>query len=299
MPDQIQVSASGISPALKQQIIDKYVHTSNGRRVLAASLTQPLRLRRDYSAVGRRAFEPEQLPDGALAVYDKDPEVAAYVIGDDGMTIQALIKPRRVNVPLFDIATAPMIPLQQIKERRYDLIDRTMDLAKAQVQATEDERVFAIFNAVSEAGFDGIAGQTNPDIPVVAPISGQVIADAFALIERHNLRVVRIFINARDYADVRKFGREILDFETQRTLLNTGLLGTMYGAQIIQSVQVPVGTVYVIAEPLFLGRLPIRTELTVLSADDPIKRLIGFSIFETLGFLCHNPLAIVRLIVTR
>ena len=50
-------------------------------------MTQPLRLRRDYMAVGRKTFLVEQLPDGALPIYDKDPDVTAYVVGEEGENI--------------------------------------------------------------------------------------------------------------------------------------------------------------------------------------------------------------------
>lgn len=299
----MQNGGAGADPgsiaAYKQQVIGRLLKTKGGFQKLAASMQQPLRLKRDYQAVGRKAFKVDQLPDGALAIYDKDPEVAAFVVGEDGESVQAIIKPRRVNVPLIEIATAPMIPYQQIKERRYDLIERCQELAKAQIMASEDDRVFVIIDSTAEAGFDNIPGQTNPDIPVVAPLSGQQIADAYALVERNNLRVAHFFLNARDYADLRKFGREILDFETQNTLLNTGILGTIYGAKIIVSIIVPVGVGYVCCEPEFFGRIPVRTELTVLSADDPVKRQIGFSVFEQLGFICHNPLGLSRLVITR
>jgi hypothetical protein len=82
---------------------------------------QPLRLRRDYSAVGRKTFLVEQLPDGALPIYDKDPDVTAFVVGEEGENILAIQKPRRVIFPLFEIASNPEIPLTQIKERRFDL----------------------------------------------------------------------------------------------------------------------------------------------------------------------------------
>jgi hypothetical protein len=114
---------------------------------------------------------------------------------------------------------------------------------------------------------------------VVAPISGAVLADAFALIERHDLRVARVYMNARDYADIRKFGRDILDIESQATLLKTGLQATLWGAQVITSRIVP--------------------ELTVLSADDPKARTIGFSVFENLGIGAYNPRGLTRLTVTR
>jgi len=288
-----------VSNAVKQKIIGEYLKTPQGRAKLAASMTQPLRTRRDYTSVGRKTFLVEQLPDGALPIYDKDPDVTAFVVGEEGQNILAVTKPRRVIFPLFEIASNPEIPLTQIKERRFDLIERSQDLARAQVQAAEDERVFAVLDSVATVGFDSLPGQLNADIPVIAPISGAVLADAFSLIERHDLRVARVYMNARDYADIRKFGRDILDIESQASLLKTGLMGTIWGAQIITSRLVPVGTVYLCCEPEMFGRIPVRTELTVLSADDPKARTIGFSVFENLGIGAHNPRGLARLTVTR
>jgi hypothetical protein len=290
---------SNITPKQKREIISKLLATKAGRHKLAASLTQPLRLRRDYTAVGRKTFLVEQLPDGALPIYDKDPGMTAYVIGEEGQNIVAMAKSRRVLFPLFEIASNPEIPLTQIKERRFDLIERTQDLGRAEVQAAEDSRVFAIMDSIAVSGFDSVPGQTNPDIPVVAPLNGAVLADAFASIERHDLRVARVFMNAVDYADIRKFGRDILDTETQQVLLRTGLMGTLWGAQIITSRLVPAGVTYCCAEPEMFGRIPVRTELTVLSADDPRARTIGFSIFENLGIGAFNPRGLTRLTIVR
>jgi hypothetical protein len=287
-----------ISNELKQQIISEYIKTAGGRAKLAASMTQPLRLRRDYTSVGRKTFLVEQLPDGALPIYDKDANVTAYVIGEEGQNILAIQKPRRVTFPLFEIASNPEIPLTQVKERRFDLIERSQDLAKAEIQAEEDSRVFSILDSVATSGFDNI-GASNPDIPATAPLTPSDLADAFASVEYWDLRVARVFANAKDYSDIRKWGRDVLDIESQATLLKTGLMGTVWGAQIIVSRKVPVGYIYVCAEPEFFGRIPVRTELTVLSADDPRNRTIGFSCFENLGIGCHNPLGLVRVVLSR
>ncbi len=293
------MTTPNVSTEIKQKIIGDYIKTAAGRAKLAASMTQPLRTRRDYMSVGRKTFLVEQLPDGALPIYDKDPDVTAFVVGEEGENILAITKPRRVIFPLFEIASNPEIPLTQIKERRFDLIERAQDLARAMIQAAEDERVFAVLDAIAVNGFDSIPGGTNPDIPVVAPLNGAVLADAYALIERHDLRVARVYMNARDYADVRKFGRDILDIESQATLLKTGLQATLWGAQVITSRLVPAGTVYVCCEPEMFGRIPVRTELTVLSADDPKARTIGFSVFENLGIGAYNPRGLSRLVITR
>lgn len=90
-----------VDNAVREQQVDKHIGTSAGRRRLAASMIQPLRDRRDYSSVGRKTFLVEQIPDGALPIYDKDPDVTAYVIGEEGESITAVMKPRRVIFPLF------------------------------------------------------------------------------------------------------------------------------------------------------------------------------------------------------
>jgi hypothetical protein len=288
-----------VDNTLREKLVDQFIGSQSGRKRLAASMIQPLRERRDYSSVGRKTFLVEQIPDGALALYDKDPDVIAYVIGEEGESITAVAKPRRVFFPLFEIAALPKAPLTQVKERRYDLLKRMQDLGKAQVQAAEDDRVFSIMDAIAVNGFDSLPGGTNPDIPVVAPISPAILADAFAEIELHDLRVARVFMNARDYADIRKFGRDVLDIESQATLWKTGMMATGWNAQFIVSRLVPAGVVYVCCEPEHFGRIPVRTELTVLSADNPEDRTIGFSMFEQLGIGAYNPRGLVRLIVQR
>lgn len=290
---------SNIDSAAKSKMISQLINSPTGRVKLAQSMVQPLRTRRDYSSVGRKTFLVEQLPDGALPIYDKDPDVTAYVVGEEGQNIVSITKPRRVQFPLFEIASNPEIPLSQIRERRFDLIDRAQDLAKSEIQAAEDERVFAIMDSVAMNGHDNIPGQMNADTQVIAPITQAALTDAFALIERHDLNVARVYMNAVDYADVRKFGREVFDMETQQTLIRTGLMGVLWGAQIVISRLVPAGFIYVCCDPVDFGRIPVRTELTVLSADNPKERKIGFSIFENIGVGCHNPLGVARVVVQR
>jgi hypothetical protein len=278
----------------KNEIISAYIKTSQGRQRLAASMIQPLRKRRDYNSVGRRAFFVEQLPDGALPIYDKDPNVTAYVVGEEGMNIIAVAKPKRVLFPLFEIASNPEIQLTEIKARRFDLIERAVDLAKSEIQAEEDRKVFNVMDALAADPTN-----PNPDIPVTTNLTANALVDAFANVERSDMRVAHVFLNAKDYADLRKWDRDTLDIETQAKLLKTGLMATLWGAKLIVSRIVPEGTVYVCGEPEFFGRIPVRTELTVLSADDPKNRLIGFSIFENIGIGAFNPYALQRLIITR
>lgn len=278
----------------KYAILSTHVKTAAGRQKIAASMIQPLRKRRDYQSVGRKAFYVEQLPDGALPIYDKDADVAAYVVSEEGDNIISVVKPKRVMFPLFEISANPEIPLTEIKARRFDLIERSVDLGSAQIMAEEDRKIFSVMDAVCD---DPTA--PNQDIEITGNLTAAALADGFAAIERNDIRVATIFCNARDYSDLRKWDRDVLDPDSQAQLLKTGIRSGVWNATIITSRMVPEGTVYICGEPEFFGRMPVRTDLTILSADTPKSRLIGFSMFEQLGVGIFNPYAIVRLNITR
>jgi HK97 family phage major capsid protein len=278
----------------KNQILAKYITSPAGRQRIAASMTQPLRTKRDYQSVARKAFYVEQLPDGALPIYDKDASVVGYMVGDEGQNIIAVQKPKRMLFDLFVIAANPEIPLEEIKAKRFDLLERSIDLGKSAIMAEEDVKAFAVLDAV---GVDPI--NPNTTITVTGNLTANALADAFSNIERNDIRVANVFMNAKDFSDLRKWDRDTLDPVTQSTLLKSGIMNTIWGANIVTSRVVEQGSVYVCGEPEFLGRIPVRTDLTILSADDPKNRMVGFSMFEQIAVGCHNPLAFQKLTITR
>ena len=82
-------------------------------------------------------ISPSLLPDWFWD-YDPEPE-------------QPVQEPEhRVSVshlfPLLHYFSTPEISLTQIKERRFNLIERSQDLERAQNQAAEDERILAVLD---------------------------------------------------------------------------------------------------------------------------------------------------------
>ena len=301
-------------------MLGQLLKTAGGRQKLAASLGPSLRRRRDYMSIARKALMVETLPDGALPIYDKEFDimaqtvsstpggsfVEAFVVGEEGGDIVRVTKPKRVTVPTFEIVSNPMIPITQIKERRFDLVARSLNLAKAEVGAAEDGYVFGLFDAVAAAAASATSSETAPtfdpvynvDIAISPPIDLNSMADGFGQVQRHDLSVAFCFFNPRDYTDLLKWTQQNIDRETQRKLLKTGVMGYLWGATLLQSRKVGFGCVYLLADAEFLGVIPERIPLTVMSADRPDLRQIGFSIFENLGFLVFNPSGVQRLTVT-
>jgi HK97 family phage major capsid protein len=288
-----------LTQAEKERVLEKLLATSDGRMKLAASMQNPLRERLDYEGVFRRAAIVDPLPQGALPYYDKDIDVPAIVIGEEGEVPETVVKGRRILIPLFELGSNPKVPFTQIKERRFNVIDRAQDKAKQEIQAAEDELGFAALDVALTAVNPATGTLYNAAIASAGLLDRDALADSFSEIEKHDLRVARIFMNAKDYSDVRKWGRDQLDPVTQKSLLATGLMGMIWGSEIIVSRVVPIGTVYVCTESKFLAVMPQRIDLTVLPADDADRLLVGWSIFEQIGIGVFNPRGVSSITVTR
>jgi len=295
----MSMKLANLSPEQKERIVAKLLSTPQGKLKLAASMQNPLRERLDYEGVFRRAAVVDPLPQGALPYYDKDVDVPAVVIGEEGQTPETIVKGKRIFIPLFELGSNPKIPFTQVKERRYNLIDRAQDKAKQEIQAAEDTLGFSALDVALTAVNPATGVLFNAPIAVAGSLDRDSLSDAYAEVEKHDLRVARLFMNARDYSDIRKFGRDQIDPVTQKSLLNTGLMAMLWGAEIIVSRVVEVGSVYICTDEKFLAIMPQRIDITVLPADNPDARLVGWSIFEQIGIGVHNPRGVAQISITR
>lgn len=136
-------------------IIAKFLKSAAGRQSLAQSMIQPLKTRLDYSSIARKALSVTPLPQGALPIYDKDQDdickadslgkfehnvITGY--SDGSIDRSSPIRGRRVVIPSFEIFSSPKIRISDIKQRRFNIIDRAVTKARQQIMAQEDEDIF-------------------------------------------------------------------------------------------------------------------------------------------------------------
>lgn len=269
-----------LSKAERKKIVAKLVTTVAGRQTIAADLINPLRTFRDYETIGRRAFVVDTLADGALPYYDKDPEVSAYTVAEEGDDILDVVKGDRVFVPLREIAANPMIPWTQIKSRKYDVEARVKTKARTELFREEDEMVFNLMEKVAVH-----ADATNPVIVVAsASLSVDTFSEAMGNVEAHgNVRAENIFMNAIHMKALRKLGKDYFVPAVSQEILKTGRVGTLFGMQVHTSPVISQGAIYVTSEAEFFGVFTEGYELEVIPVEDSVKRQVGFSVFEQVG----------------
>lgn len=99
----------------------------------------PIRRNLDYAGVARRALVVDPLPQGALPVYDRDIDVAAVVISANGAAPESQVRGDRVTIPEFEIVSNPVVRIREVKQRRFNVIDRAIQKAKQEIK-----KVFSI-----------------------------------------------------------------------------------------------------------------------------------------------------------
>jgi hypothetical protein len=278
---------AGLTDIEKEALIVRALGSESGKMALAQAMATPIRLSLDYQSVGRKLLVVDPLPQGALPVYDRDVESSAAVIGKRQGAPSLITEGDRITVPTFEIVSHPKIRFSEIKQRRFSIIDRAQQRAKAEVMAEEDGIIFGAIDMASDI--------INPVVSSAGFMSRTSLSATFKELEKHDLVVSRILMHPEQFADIRGWTNSDFDPVTQREVLHTGLFGHIWTADILVSRRVKPGNVYVMADPEFLGVMPIRQDIQVLPADAPADLMIGFVVYEEIGVAVANSRAVTRL----
>jgi len=295
----VEADAPSFSDEAKEAMLAQALMSNEGKVALGQAMANPIRRNLDYQGVGRKALVVDPLPQGALAVYDKDIDVAAAVISSNGAVPESRVQGERVNVPEFEVVSNPTVRISEVKRRRFNVIDRAQQKARQEIQAQEDANIFSAIDFASSTG----AGFGGENLRVTAASTRLVMPDLLnmkQMIDEWDLVTAKYFMHIRQFTDILAFnftptvaaGGGIyggFDPVTAREVLQTGLYGQIWGADMIVSKIVPKGTVYALAEPEFVGVMPIRQDIEVLPADEPKMLKLGWVVSEIIGIGIVNP----------
>jgi len=282
---------NSLTQSEKEAIIAQALNSSEGRTAIAQAMVEPIRRSLEYQAVGRKLLLVDELPQGALARYERDVAAIAHIIARRGAVPDQIQEGEEILVPTFEIAANPQVRLSEIKARRFYIVDRSQIKAKEAIQKEEDANIFNALIAACDARHDQIV--TN--LGTLAPAS---LNTAFRMIEQHDLVATKIVLHANQYASIRTFGKDFYDEATTREILTSGLFGHLWTADIHVSSKMSPTFVLVVASPDTVGAFPIRQDITVLPADDPKKLRLGWVIYEEIGIVIINDYAASKIELT-
>ena len=296
-----QAMASSLNEDQRDEMIKQALMTQEGKIALGQAMANPIRRNLDYQGVARKALVVDPLPQGALPVYDRDIDVAAVVISSNGTAPESRVFGDRVTIPEFEIVSNPTVRIAEVKRRRFNVIDRAQQKARQAIQAQEDANVFS---ALKFAGDNTLGGENTAVALDTAGPSGPGAGGALTKsgmlglkkqIDRWDLVTSKFFLNINQFTEILDWesagasGASSVDPVTQRELLQTGLYGHIFGADIIVSKVVPAGEAFACADPEFVGVMPVRQDIEVLPADEPKQLKLGWVVNEIIGIGIVNP----------
>lgn len=276
----------------KDDLIKEALLSGEGKVALAQAMALPIRRNLDYSGVARRALVVDNIPQGALPLYERDIDVTAAVVSTNGAAPESIVRGDRVLVPEFEIVSNPVVRIREVRQRRFNVIERAVQKAKQEIQAHEDANAFA---ALDFAGDAALGGENTAQDITDAGLTKRDLVEIMLQVNRWDLVTSKFFMNIAEYTEMLLWtaadgtGPADLDQVTMREVYKTGLYGRIFGIDVIVSKMVPVGTVFGAADPEFVGVMPVRQDVEVLPADEPKLRSLGWVVSEIIGMAVTNP----------
>jgi len=290
-----QAAAPSLNDGQRDEMIKQALMTQEGKIALGQAMANPIRRNLDYQGVARKALVVDPLPQGALPVYDRDIDVAAVVVSSNGAAPESRVFGDRVTIPEFEVVSNPTVRIAEVKRRRFNVIDRAQQKARQEIQAQEDANVFS---ALTFAGDSALGGENAAvDLApggVGTALEKDGLVNLKRQIDRWDLVTSKYFLNINEFTDILTWesaggANSQVDPVTQRELLQTGLYGHVFGADIIVSKVVPVNRGFATADPEFVGVMPVRQDIEVLPADEPKQLKLGWVVNEIIGVGIVNP----------
>lgn len=282
-------SASTMSPDEKQRIVEAAFAGDEAERMKFGAEMIPLILERlDYEGFIRQVFKTHEVAQGQIISYEKDINVTALVIQEDGQTIETVVKGNRVFPAEFWVTAFPKINMAEIARRQFDIVDRTQDKATFQIMLKEDRNGLRELYQASTI--------ENSQISVTSTVNKTVLETLQYEVERHRLMVDKFVMNRQELGDIKK-NMNIIDYDpvTSKEVLMTGIFANIWGVNIfvsagvdeqgLENYSVPEGHIFACTDGRYLGAMPIRIGLTMLPADQFIfgKFQYGYLFGEMIG----------------
>ena len=290
-----QAAAPSLNDGQRDEMIKQALMTQEGKIALGQAMANPIRRNLDYQGVARKALVVDPLPQGALPVYDRDIDVAAVVVSSNGSAPESRVFGDRVTVPEFEVVSNPTVRIAEVKRRRFNVIDRAQQKARQEIQAQEDANVFSALEFAGDSGLGGENAAADLDPGASGSLEKNGLLNLKRNIDRWDLVTSKYFLNINEFTDILSWesaggaGASQVDPVTQRELLQTGLYGHIFGADIIVSKVVPSGRGFACADPEFVGVMPVRQDIEVLPADEPKQLKLGWVVNEIVGIGIVNP----------
>lgn len=272
-----------------------------GIRRLGVGMIGPIQLKLRYQGIVRNVLLEDPITPGSQAIYDiMDDLGQAYMMaGSDGEVRVTPFEGKRVMVQFYRIASRPVVRKEDLYALRLNIVEQAQDLTKQAIMQQEDSQLMVILQAALASYATNPRHTITPNHTVIET-SGYYSADSLytgvALSDMHQIASGRILTSPIDYRDIYRWSINQTGWAFKDRVV-AGEKVTSFGEfQIQRSIMVPVGTMWILPNPDFLGVFPVLYSLDVEESHTVEDFYRGWVFDEMVNMLILNPRGIVSVV---
>lgn len=268
-------------------------------RYASEKMPEFIQVIRDYEGFVRDVImtppvEPDDLvriDEEVFVTYSKDIDGMAGYIARLGEAESLHIKARTIKVAFFPMTT-PRITITQwdLDTQPYDIVKRAQEKSGQEMAKLEDKHFLQIADMLLAKNPSQVTSQPE------AQISKAGLLAVKKIFSRNNVPFSTYLMNPATYDDFLLWGEDDLDDYTQRSVLETGEMPTIWnGIKLVSGIVVPEDKVYGLSPKEIVGRMPILRDLTIDSQRHPETKDREVFAYQHIGMFIHSHLVVARL----
>lgn len=314
--EQKLASQTKMSKSEKTAKITTLLKQPDGMQRLGQGMVGPIKLRLRYEGMARNVLQEDTLERGPVMPYDiLDDLGMAYIMNSTDAAVKVQVFEGKQATPqLFRIASFPRIRKEDLVYLRVDAVEYAQDESRQAIQKQEDFRLITLLEeAIVRHG--SLGGTPTGGVmsglaagPGSAPTEKTVLIGAgnmldpvdlnraAAMVEVEQNESTKILINPVDARDL-----NLWDINTTgwafKDKVTAGERVQKFGEWELQrSLMVPQGETFLVADPKWLGVMPVMYSLDVEENHQVEQFYKGWVMDEMIGMAILNARGLARIV---
>ena len=221
--------------------------------------------------------------------YQRDIAVRSYVIPNRGVIPVSIVEAEEVLITPIAIGAYPTIRDRERNMCKFDVDERMKIRAEDSIRRQEDIQALSCINAAVNLGHS---------ISVNGAILPRNLRLAMAMIEAHEIDVHNIVMHPIRFKDLFDWDTKYLEIRPKKERRETGIWAYYDETPIRVSTMCARNSVFALADPKLVGRIPIEHEIETHYCNDRKKCRSGFTMKESVGIGVINDYTIARILVS-
>lgn len=261
------------------RLMAKATESPEGLRALAAIIAPPIEQRIKTKEISSLFLKTHNLPPAERATYQKKGTgVRAYWFAAGGTAVRSEIDNSEVDVPIHRIHTNPMVDITKLTHGNLGTLTDIQKDSADEIRKEMDKRTLA--TVIASVPTENIVVESS------ANLTEDSLNAVIALMEDKELSPKLMTMRGSRFNDIRALAGEHQDGFAMK---QKGISYMWAGTDILLTSALSDARKIIVIPDDEIGKMPVRTKLTVKPIDEPKEFETGWLIYQEVGHVVLRP----------